>query len=65
MKVNQLCVVTSGAKHRAGRKGYFQFFGRGPSEGTAVLSAEPYTKGSGKAFTLFAVKDNEIVKADE
>ena len=61
MKLNQKCVVSSDHKFWPGRVGYFQFYGEGLSDGTAVLSAEPSSNDGPK--TLFSVRKNQIKPA--
>lgn len=62
LKHNQKCRVKETATHHAGRIGYFQFYGKGPSEGVVVLSAAPTIKPRKRdknlykaPMTLFAV----------
>lgn len=54
---NQKCVIADSAPHHAGRTGYFQFFGKGPSEGCAILSADE------KGTVLFAVAKEHCLPA--
>ena len=41
MKKGQMVKVSSFAPHHANRIGYFQFYGKGPSEGVVVLADKP------------------------
>lgn len=61
MKVDTRIVVSHDAPHHAGRVGYFQFFGKGPSEGTMVLAEEPSKDTASRSQKLFAIDKRHAV----
>lgn len=60
MNKNDLVQVSANAPHHAGRIGYFQFSGKGPSTGVAVLSEQPCNDES-SSHALFAVNQHHLL----
>lgn len=60
MEINQKCVIRSDHQFHPGRVGFFQFFGKGESQGCVVLSEKPTSKED-KSTTYFAVGRDDIV----
>lgn len=58
MNHNTRIVVDASAPFHAGREGFFQFMGEGPSAGIAVLSTREFDDQlmEGQELLLFAVK---------
>lgn len=54
MKKNAQVVVSAGAKHHAGRVGYFAFRGEGESKGVIVLATRP------DGNILFAIGEEDV-----
>jgi hypothetical protein len=60
MKRNQKCIVSEQNPRFPNRIRYFQFFGKGPSEGCAVLTNKP-TLPWNDSGEYFVVNNNDIL----
>ena len=60
MTKNQMVIVKKSHRYHPGRKGYFLFYGEGPSKGTVVLAASPYDENTCSQSELFAVGEEDI-----